>query len=88
MAACDTVIFLDYPPEVCIDGVRARRGKPRSDMPWIEVEEDVEFIEFIKKYHQESRPQVLKLLETYSHKNIIVFTGREQAEIFLNGESV
>lgn len=88
MAACDTVIFLDYPPEICIDGVRARRGKPRSDMPWIEVEEDVEFIEFIKKYHQESRPQVLKLLETYSHKNIIVFTGREQAEIFLNGESV
>ena len=26
LAACDTVFFLDYPLEVCLDGVRERRG--------------------------------------------------------------
>jgi len=52
MAACDTVFFLDYPLDVCLDGIRERRGKPRSDMPWIETEEDAEFIEFIKSYNE------------------------------------
>ena len=35
MAACDTVIFLDYPLEICLEGIAARKGKPRPDMPWI-----------------------------------------------------
>ena len=63
MAACDTVIFLDYPLDVCLDGIRERRGKPRSDMPWIETEEDAEFIEFIKNYEEQQKPKVLELLE-------------------------
>ena len=88
MAACDTVIFLDYPLDVCLDGIRARRGKPRSDMPWIETEEDAEFIEFIKNYNEQQKPKVLKLLEKYSDKNIIIFKSREQADAFLNGENL
>ena len=36
LQACDTVIFLDYPPEICLEGVRQRRGKPRSDIPLVE----------------------------------------------------
>ena len=83
MAACDTVIFLDYPLDVCLDGIRARRGKPRSDMPWIETEEDAEFIEFIKSYNEQQKPKVLELLEKYSDKNIIVSKSREQANEFL-----
>ena len=83
MAACDTVIFLDYPLDVCLDGIRERRGKPRSDMPWIETEEDAEFIEFIKNYNEQQKPKVLELLEKYSDKNIIVFKSREQANEFL-----
>ena len=63
MAACDTVIFLDYPLDVCLDGIKERRGKPRSDMPWIETEEDAEFIEFIKSYNEQQKPKVLELLE-------------------------
>ena len=87
LASCDTVIFLDYPTDVCLDGIRARRGKPRSDMPWTETEEDAEFTELIKSFDQRKRPQVLELLEKYNDKNIIVFTGREQADAFLNGEN-
>ena len=86
MAACDTVIFLDYPLDVCLDGIRARRGKPRSDMPWIETEEDAEFIEFIKSYNEQQKPKVLELLEKYSDKNIIILESREQADLFLHGE--
>lgn len=83
MEACDTVIFLDYPPEVCIAGVEARRGKPRADMPWVETEPDFEFIEFIKKFNEESRPRVIELLEKYKEKNIIIFKSRQESEDFL-----
>ena len=83
MAACDTVFFLDYPLEVCLDGVRSRRGKPRSDMPWIETDEDAEFMEFIKSFGEQRRPQILELLDKYSDKNIIVFKSREEAEDYL-----
>ena len=88
MAACDTVIFLDYTFDVCLDGIRERRGKPRSDMPWIETEEDLEFIEFIKNYNEQQKPKVLELLKKYSDKNIIILESREQADAFLNGENL
>ena len=88
MAECDTVIFLDYPLEVCLGGIKERRGKPRRDMPWIETEEDVEFIEFIKSYNEQQKPKVLELLEKYSDKNIVIFKSREQADAFLNGEKL
>ena len=88
MAACDTVIFLDYPLYVCLDGIKERHGKPRSDMPWIETEEDAEFIEFIKSYSEQQKPKVLELLEKYGDKNIVIFKSREQADAFLNGENL
>ena len=88
MAACDTVIFLDYPLDICLDGIRERRGKPRSDMPWIETEEDAEFTEFIKNYNEQERHKVLELFGKYSDKNIIIFKSREDADAFLNGENL
>lgn len=81
--ACDTVIFLDYPTQVCLEGIRERRGKPRSDLPWIETEEDAEFIEFIKSYHEQQRPKVLALLEKYERKQRIVLRSRKEAKTFL-----
>ena len=83
LQACDTVIFLDYPAEVCLDGIRQRQGKPRSDMPWIETEEDEEFTQFVKDFHHQSSPQIIELLGKYSDKNIHIFTNRTQADQFL-----
>lgn len=83
MESCDTVIFLDYPPEVCLSGIEERRGKPRADMPWVETEPDLEFIEFVRKYNEESRPRVIELLEKYKEKNIIIFKSRQESEDFL-----
>ena len=83
--ACDTIIFLDYPLEVCLDGIKERRGKARSDIPWIESEneEDAEFIEFIENYNSQSRPRVTELLEKYFYKNIFIFANRTEADEFL-----
>lgn len=83
LEACDTVIFLDYPLEVCLSGVEERRGKPRPDMPWVETEPDLEFIEFITKFNEESRPMIVGLLEQYKNKNVIVFTSRGEADEYL-----
>lgn len=80
---CDTVIFLDFPTDICIEGIRQRQGKQRSDMPWIESDEDAEFIEFVKNYNMQSRPKVIKLLQKYSNKNIIIFKNRAESEEFL-----
>lgn len=85
MAACDTIVFLDFPAEICLDGIRQRKGKPRSDMPWTETEDDAEFLEFIKNYNTESRPKVLLLLDRYQDRRILVFHDREEADAFLAG---
>lgn len=84
MAACDTVFFLDFPTEVCLDGIRARRGHPRPDLPWIESgEADPEFMDFVRNYRVQSRPKVLALLQKYSTKNIYIFRSRAESDAFL-----
>lgn len=82
---CDTVFFLDYPVEICLEGIRQRQGKPREDMPWTETEDDEEFLEFIRNYNTQSRPKVIELLEQYNDKQIIVFRSRVEAEKYVSG---
>lgn len=83
--ACDTVIFFDLPVEICIEGIRERKGKDRPDMPWKGALEDgdAEFMEYIRGYNEIQRPYVLDLLGRYSDKNIIVFKSRDDADKFL-----
>ena len=80
---CDTIFFLDYPTDVCIRGIEERKGKVRSDIPFVETQDDEEFLKFIENYNHDSRPQVIRLLEKYSDRNIFVFTDRAQADEFL-----
>ena len=83
---CDTVFFLDYQVEVCLEGVLSRRGNKREDMPWIEDENhvDEEFIQFIKNYNSESRPKVIELLNMCCNKKIYIFKTRADGERFFN----
>lgn len=83
MAACDTVIFLDYPTDVCISGIRARVGQKREDIPWVEQEVDAEFLSFVEKYNEESRPKVMALLQQYADRQIIVLESRAAGDAFL-----
>ena len=84
LQACDTVFFLDYPTQVCLEGIAARKGKPRQDLPWVEPpEDDEEFLEFIRSYRTQGRPAVLALLKKYPGKTLEVFTDRLQAKEYL-----
>lgn len=84
MNKCEMVFLLDYEVDVCLQVVRERFGKERDDMPCIEVKEDMELIEFIKNHSVESRPQVMKLLEKYSYKEIVIFKSREESNTYLS----
>lgn len=83
LSACDTVFFLDYPITMCLNGIEERRGKLRSDLPWIESETDAEFIEFIKNFDRNQRPLITSLLDKAKNKNIYVFSSREETDSFL-----
>lgn len=85
IAACDTVIFLDYPTELCLEGIRARRGKPRPDMPWVEKEgeEDAEFINSVLRYNDTNRPRVLERLKKHPEKTVIILKSRAETDRFL-----
>ncbi len=81
---CDTVMFLDYPAELCLQGIAERRGKPRADMPWVENKvEDEEFLSFVRNFSVQTRPKLLKLLEEQGDKEIYTFKNRQEAEDFL-----
>lgn len=80
---CDTVFFLDYPLEVCLDGIESRRGKIRSDMPWVENEPDEEFIEYVKRFNENYRPQIMEMIKKYPEKHSIIFHSRKEADDFL-----
>ena len=87
MAFCDTVIFLDYPTEVCLEGALARRGAPRPDLPWVEdpgEKPDGEFLSLIRSYRRDERPRVLALLARHPDKTRLVFSSREEADRFLS----
>ena len=83
LQACDAVFFLDFPTEVCLDGIQTRFGKPRADMPWIETEFDAEFLDYIKHFPTENRPQILDLLAKYPEKAAFTFDSRYEMTAWL-----
>ncbi len=85
LQACDTVFLFDLPADICLEGVRARRGKPRVDMPWIEEYEDEEFMAWIRDFPTSTLPLIYELLEKYKEgREIYIFHSREEADSFLS----
>ena len=81
---CDTVFLLDYPPALCLEGAKARIGKKREDLPWVEETFDEEFRQWIVDFPRMQLPRIYELLRTYrKDKQAIVFQSREEAERFL-----
>lgn len=81
--ACDTVFFLDMPVEKCIEGIKARVGTKRDDMPWVENGVDDDFLQFVLDFEKDSKPEILRLLGKYSQKNLYVFRSYEETEEYL-----
>ena len=83
LRAADTVIFLDYPENLCMAGVVARVGQDRPDMPWTESTLDPELVAMVQNYRRDNRPAILALLQKYPEKRALIFTSREEADRWL-----
>lgn len=90
LPACDTVIFLDMPPAVCIYRVLKRAafsyGKTRSDMAECCPEHfDWEFLKWIWDFENRSKGKMEKLLKKYEkEKTIIRLKSKREVRNFLD----
>lgn len=83
LVQCDTVFYFDLPLAECIEGARARVGKERVDMPWVEDELDPEFLQWIINFPQDVTPGINRLLADFN-KTIYRFKSRTEADSFIN----
>ena len=81
---CDTVFLLDIATEDCLQGAKARVGKKRDDMPWVEEKLDENFKQCILDFANEKLPKIYELLEKYKNNlNIVIFKSREEADNYI-----
>ena len=84
MAACDTVVLFDLPTEVCMEGIKARVGKARCDVPWIATELDPALAQSVESFASEELPRIYELVEKYNKdKTVIIFKSRAEADGFI-----
>ena len=85
MSYCDTIVFLDYPTEVCCDGIMKRRGTARPDLPWVEAPDEIdpEFTDFVLRYNTVNRPVVLERIQKYADREVRIFKSKAEADAFL-----
>lgn len=84
----DTVIFFDLPRYICMFRIFKRyfqyRNKTRPDMS-ADCEEkiDFEFVSWVWNFNKTQRPEVLKKLNAYENKNVIVFKTKKDVSRFM-----
>jgi adenylate kinase family enzyme len=84
MAASDTVILFDLPTAVCLDGITARIGTKRPDIPWIDTELDPVLKKQTEEFKSQSLPDIYRMIEKYKEgRKIVVFKSREESDEFL-----
>lgn len=80
---CELAYFLDFPVEVCLDGIKERVGKRREDMPCVATKLDEELVEFVKNFPGDCRPMILELFEKYPNVKVVAFKSRKEADDYL-----
>lgn len=80
----NTIIFLDFPLRVCLDGIKKRVGTKRSDIPFLESELDPELINQVNEKYSKNRSMVYLLKEKYQSKEWIIFNSHEEVASWLN----
>ena len=76
----DTVFFLDYPVEVCLEGITERVGKPSDSFPW---GNDVVDEALKNKVIHFDNTLIYNILETFTGE-LIVFKTRKESDAYLN----
>ena len=85
IAAADTIVFLDYPPILCVGRAIKRglmhRGRTRPDMApgCPEQLPDLTFLRWIWTYRERRRPGILRQLESARHARVIVLRNDREA---------
>ena len=91
LAACDTVVFLDFPRYLCLWRVLKRRvlfrGRSRPDMAeGCRERLNWEFVRWVWTYRRERRPRVLKRLSGLGEgQRAFVLRSPREARRFLEG---
>lgn len=85
LAACDTVIFLDLPPHICIWRVFKRvmqyRHTTRPDMAeGCHERFSLQFLLWVWSYRRRSRPKIIRLLKGHENRVQIIWL-RSTAEV-------
>ncbi len=91
MNAAEMVFFFDLPMEVCLDGVYARRGKLRPDMPWIEDASeaiDKDFLASIRDFRGQPREKILARLADRPHLTVVTFRSHNEVDAYLKDISL
>jgi len=88
LKACDTVIFLDLRPTLCIWRVVKRafqyRNRNRPDMPeGCHERVTLDFVLWIWNYSRRTKPKVVKLLSFAPDKKIVWLRSRAEVQRFL-----
>ena len=79
----NTVIFLDFSLEDCINGIRKRNNKVRDDIPWIQTETDGdELIDWIRTFEEREKVEIVRMLEEYKG-TIITLKNKEEVSNYL-----
>ena len=81
---CDTVFFLDYDIDICLEGINSRINKIRDDIPYIDTYVDDYLVKSIKEYPKNKRLILLELFNQYKNKNINIFNSRLDADVWLD----
>ncbi len=83
--SCDTIIFLDYSEEECMNGIKERVGHMRADIPWVDNTLDPELVKLVRNYQKDNRSVLYELFDKYASKQVLIFTSRSQADNWLLG---
>jgi adenylate kinase family enzyme len=86
--ACDTAIFLDFPPAVCLYRILKRRLKYRNtNRPDMSVgcneKVDFKFLGWIWNYRKINKPKVKAFLDKTKPAQILHFTTAAEVEKFI-----
>lgn len=75
----DVVFLFDLPTDICIQGVKNRKGK-RPEMP-CQLPDNPELIDFIKSFNKDVMPRMKELFKKYN-SNVITFHSHKEADEF------
>lgn len=77
----DLAVLLDLPLETCLEGIRARIGGTREDLPWQETELDPEFADYVRRFPDEQLPRIREILGARPPGcQLVELRSREEAE--------